>query len=337
MRISYYDMKKEFIRVFTKYGMSAENAEASATLFVNASLDGVYSHGLNRVPRLINYIKKGFVKLNTIPQKITKLNNIEQYDGICGMGDLNAQYCMKRAIDLANEYGMGLVTIRNTNHWMRGGNFGWQAAKENCIAICWTNTESCMPPWGAKDQKIGNNPLVIAIPNKDNPIVLDMAMSQFSYGKLQVTRLNNQELPVDGGFDTDGNLTKNPAEIEKTMRILPTGYWKGSGLSIVLDLLAGILSHGLSTVDIDKNKPEKTVSCYKASQIFLVINPDKFVEQNFIDKIVKDTIEYLHAAIPMEDGGNVTYPGERTLHVRNENMIKGIPVNEDIWNEVKSL
>ena len=117
---------------------------------------------------------------------------------------------MNRATEIAGENGLGLVSLNNTTHWMRGGAYGWQAAEKGYIGICWTNTETCMPAWGAKSGAIGNNPFIMAVPRKEGHVVLDMAMSQYSYGKLQVTRLKNQKLPYAGGFDQHGVLTEDP-------------------------------------------------------------------------------------------------------------------------------
>ena len=120
---------------------------------------------------------------------------------------------MDRAIELAADHGIGLVALRNANHWMRGGSYGWQAAEKGYIGICWTNSIAVMPPWGAKECRIGTNPLIVAIPS--TPITMvDMSMSMFSYGMLEVNRLAGRQLPVDGGFDDEGNLTKEPG-IEK--------------------------------------------------------------------------------------------------------------------------
>jgi 3-dehydro-L-gulonate 2-dehydrogenase len=160
-------------------------------------------------------------------------------------GILNAIYSMNRATEIAEKNGLGLVGLKNTTHWMRGGAYGWLAAEKGYIGICWTNTETCMPPWGAKSGAIGNNPFIMAVPRKDGHIVLDMAMSQYSYGKLQVTRLKNQQLPYPGGFDQDGHLTTDPGTIEESRRILPMGFWKGSGFAVLLDILSALLSGGL--------------------------------------------------------------------------------------------
>ena len=107
---------------------------------------------------------------------------------------------MNRATELAAKNGFGIVSMKNSTHWMRGGTYGWQAADKGFAAICWTNTESCMPAWGTKFECIGNNPFVMALPRERGALVLDMAMSQYSYGKLQVTRLKNKKLPYPGGF-----------------------------------------------------------------------------------------------------------------------------------------
>ncbi len=94
---------------------------------------------------------------------------------------------------LAKEHGIGCVALKNTTHWMRGGSYAWQAAQAGFIGISWTNTESCMPMWGSKVPGVGNNPFCIAIPRKSGPIVLDMAMSQYAYGKLGVYRLAGKQ------------------------------------------------------------------------------------------------------------------------------------------------
>jgi len=336
-RVSFEKMKSEITRVLIKKGFEEEKAEESAELFSKASLDGVYSHGLNRVLRLVEYIDKGWINVQGEPILINSTTFIERYNGNLGPGDLNAKFCMDRAMKLAENNMLGMVTINNTSHWMRGGNYGWQAAESGYIGMCWTNTESCMPPWGAKEQKIGNNPIILAVPNKRNPIVLDMAMSQFSYGKLQVTRLKDEELPIDGGFNEHGQLTRNPGEIENSRRILPMGYWKGSGLSFLLDLIVALLSQGNSTADLDKIKPGKRTSGYGVSQVFIAVDPYKLSGDEFTQQVVVNALDHFKKAEVDENMKEVTYPGENTLKRRKENFKKGIPVDIDIWEKVLSL
>jgi 3-dehydro-L-gulonate 2-dehydrogenase len=161
-----------------------------------------------------------------------------------------------------------------------------------------------------------------------------MAMSLYSYGKLEVTRQKGQKLPYAGGFDTNGNLTDDPAAIELTRRILPTGYWKGSSLAIVLDLLAGILSKGKTTAEIDQFGNGNSVGL---SQVFLAIDPLKIVDQTFMDESLSKTIEQLRNSTAVDEKGEILYPGERSMRTRMENLKLGIPVDKEVWEKVQNL
>ncbi|HTN21724.1 MAG TPA: 3-dehydro-L-gulonate 2-dehydrogenase [Pelobium sp.] len=323
-RISYQTLFTELERVLLSRGFIDIKAKACAEVFANNSRDGVYSHGLNRFPVFVDYIDDGFVNVNAEPTLVNSFGVIEQWDGNLGPGVLNAKFCMQRAIELAKKNGMGCVALKNTNHWMRGGAYGWQAAEANCIGINFTNTIGIMPPWGSDVASIGNNPLIIAVPHKNGHIVLDMAMAQFSYGKLQEHELKGTDLPFFGGYDEEGNLTKNPASIRKTKRPLPAGMWKGSGLAIMLDLLASILSGGQTTGAITESQKEKNIS-----QVYICLDMDLYPNAGSIaDEIL---------AYTKQGKQEVRYPGEHTLKIREENTQKGIPVDESMWEKVKSL
>ena len=202
MRLTFEEIQSEIKRAFMKYGLTEEKADVCARIHTESTYDGIYSHGTNRVARFVDYIQKGWVDVNAEPTLERDMGAIRVYNGNLGPGILNALYCADRAMELADRYGIGLVGIKNTTHWMRGGTYGKYAAEKGYAAIMWTNTEACMPPWGAREIRLGNNPFVMALPGPDGgPVVLmDMAMSQYSYGKLQVTRLAGKKLPFPGGL-----------------------------------------------------------------------------------------------------------------------------------------
>jgi len=166
MRIPFETMHREFFRILTELGFTEERARLCARIFAESSLDGIYSHGINRFPMFVDYVRRGIVRVHSTPEPVESFGSFERWDGNLGPGNLNAHQCMSRAISLAGEYGTGIVALRNTNHWMRGGTYGWQAADANCLALCFTNTLPNMPPWGALDKRVGNNPLVMAVPRK---------------------------------------------------------------------------------------------------------------------------------------------------------------------------
>ncbi|MCK3682519.1 3-dehydro-L-gulonate 2-dehydrogenase [Maribellus sp. YY47] len=329
VRVSYDEMQKEFTRILLKHNFTLEKAEKCARIFATNSLEGIYSHGVYRFPRFVDYIQKGFVTPDAEPEKVSGLGAIEQWNGNLGPGPLNAEFCTKRAMELASENGMGCVAIANTNHWMRGGTYGWQAARKGYVFIGWTNTEGNMPAWGAQDSRLGNNPLVIAMPFGDEAIVLDFAMTQFSYGKIEAAKIEGNMLPFPGGFNTKHELTQSPDEILETKRGLPIGYWKGAGLSLLLDILATVLSAGLATKDVSGKEAE-----YGVSQVFICIDLKKLHNYPAIDQTISGIIDDFKASLPIDENHDIRYPGERVIAARTENLKHGIPVEKSVWEEI---
>jgi 3-dehydro-L-gulonate 2-dehydrogenase len=330
LRIPFEDLYAALHRAMRQLGLSEDRAAHCARLFAETTRDGVYTHGLNRFPRFSETIRNGSVDVNAEPTKAAGLGAIERWDGHRGVGNLNAHASMERAIALAAQNGIGAVALANTNHWMRGGTYGWQAADQGLFAICWTNTLANLPVWGATTPTLGNNPVVIAIPRPGGHVVLDMAMSQFSYGSLSAYSKRGQPLPVDGGFDTAGNLTKDATAIEASQRALPIGYWKGSGLSLVLDMAAAMLSGGLSTHEIPLDPLRES----GISQIFIAIDPRSLASTQEINRIADGVLESLREATPVDPSKPIRYPGEQTLQLREENMRLGVPVDPEIWRQI---
>ncbi len=332
IRIQSSALNKEFFRILFACGFSEEKAAACADVFTTNSIDGVYSHGVNRFPKFIEYVKKGWVLPDAEPVKVSGLGGMEQWNGNLGPGPLNALEATNRAMALAAANGIGCVALSNTNHWMRGGLYGWKAAKEGFVFIGWSNTIANMPAWQAADNRLGNNPLVIAIPYAGEAIVLDMAMSQYSFGAIEMATLKNEQLAVPGGYDTVGNITTDPNEIMQSKKGLPVGYWKGAGLSLLLDMLAALLSGGKAVHDITRQEIEICLS-----QIFIAIDTKALSNFKSIDWLLQQIISDYHQSESVVAGEKIVYPGERVLMARKENMEKGIPVAENIWKAIKEL
>lgn len=329
IRVQYNEMYDVFLHIFRKIGFTEEKAALCAKLFTETSLDGVQSHSVLRIDFFLEYIAKGYIKIDADPECVEKIGSFERWDGHLGPGNLNAWCAVDRAVELAQESGMGCVALKNTNHWMRGGTYGWRAAEQNCIAVICTNTIPNMPTWGSLDRKIGNNPLIIAIPRKNGHIVLDMAMSQFSYGRIEKASIEHTPLECPGGYDVNGDITDDADKIMESGLPLPMGYWKGSGLAIVIDCMTAILSGGSATHDLLGPRDE-----YGPSQVFITFSLDRLGNSAFGERIAEEAMSFIHTARPMKSGGNVYYPGEKTLLTRRENLEKGILVNEEAWKNV---
>ena len=331
-RVPFQILCDEFYRVLATVGYTDERAKLCARLFAENQRDGVYSHGLNRFPGFVTGLKSKQIDFRAKPEKVESFGAIERWDGKMGVGLVNAHICMQRAVEIAEVHSIGCVGLSNTNHWMRGGAYGLQAAEAGYIGICWTNTTRLMPPWGSAEKKIGNNPLAIAIPRDEGHILLDMAMSQYSNGKLEVLRLQDKQLPLPGGYDTKGDLTVEPAEILDSQRALPIGYWKGSGLALVLDTMASVISGGQATHQIGKQKSE-----YAVSQVFIAINATGMMGQNVLNETVEAIINDFHTATPLDENENVRYPGEGMLRTRQESLEKGVLVDAAQWQALLEM
>jgi len=332
IRIPFEEMKQVFQRALVKVGFPSERAGQLADIFAQNSLDGVASHGWNRFPIFMGHIAQGYIHLDAEPEKVAGFGAWEQWDGKLGPGPLNALAATKRAMELAREHGIGCVAIGNTNHWMRGGTYGQFAAQAGFVLLCWTNAVATMPPYGSRDIRLGNNPLVVAVPRREGPVVLDIAMSQFAFGKLEVARRRGEKLPVPGGFDASGQPTRDAAVIMEEGRALPIGYWKGSGLALMLDMTAALFSGGQATYQITQSKAERSVS-----QVFIAFDIAKPSGAASVETVVENILADLHVAQPNAPDAEVLFPGERVLKARQKNLADGIPVDETVWQEVLKL
>jgi 3-dehydro-L-gulonate 2-dehydrogenase len=171
-----------------------------------------------------------------------------------------------------------------------------------------------------------------------------MAMSQFSYGALASYQMRGEMLPVDGGFDLEGKLTRDPGAIEASNRPLPIGFWKGSGLALMLDLLATLLSGGRASYQIEPIPERET----RVSQVFIAMDPscldspseskaDSESDSTTAAAQVADQIIAHFQTSPLSGGECVRYPGYRVLQIRKENLANGIPVDPSVWHQLQSL
>ena len=331
-RISVDRLVAQLTALFVREGVSEPRARRVAELYAQASADGVYSHGANFIPSLLEWLREKLIAdPENPPERVSSFGAFERYDGRRGFGSLNAEFCIDRAMALADGHGMGAVALRNTGHWGRPGNYGWRAAEHGYLAICWTNTWPVLPPWEGRVNAIGNNPLVFAVPGENGEhLVLDMAMSQFSYGALASYAKRGQPLPVPGGYDSAGHLTEDAGAIEASQRALPIGYWKGSGLALVLDMIGAMLSGGLATHQLGLEPLREAGQ----SQVFLAVDPSNLGTAEELSRVADGILDYLRHAKPVDPTQPIRYPGEQTLLVREENMRLGVPVDPDIWSDL---
>ena len=217
-----------------------DRAQACSHLFTTTTCDGVYTHGVARFPRFVAYIHSGLVKPRAEPTLVAGFGAMERWDGNLGPGNLNAWACMERAIKLSRQHGIGFVALRNTNHWMRAGTYGWQAAEAGLIGICWTNTMPNMPAWGGWMRASATIRSSLPSPAK-GPVVARHGGFAILLRRHRGYKLRGELLPVDGGFDRKATSPAIPQPLRsrfaRCRRLL-----EGLGPSVVLDMVAAMTS-----------------------------------------------------------------------------------------------
>ncbi|MEE6282301.1 Ldh family oxidoreductase [Georgenia sp. MJ170] len=313
-----------------RLGITGERGDLCARLFVEATRDGVYSHGVERFATFARNVNDGLVDVTARPERVSGGAAIERWDGQRGPGNLNAWFAMDRAIVLAREHGMGAVALGNSNHWMRGGSYGWQAVEAGMAAMCWSNT---LPNTSGAGEPpvVGNNPFVIGLPRAAGPLVLDMALSQFSVGVMGGYAQRGERLPVPGGFDAAGGLTDDAAEIVSGGFGAAIGHWKGFALAVALDAWAAMLSGGRATHQLGDDPAKESGQ----TQFFLAVDPAAVSGPAESEAMLDGVVAALKAA-PGVDGREMRYPGEGTVRTREENLHKGLPIRLDTWDALRA-
>lgn len=327
MYVSYDEAVAKMEKALVRY-LPQEHAHHFAEIFAGNSLDGVYSHGMNRFARYLSDMDKGLCdRTITEAERVSGFGGLEVWDAHFGVGPLIAEQMANRAIELAKAHGVACIALRNNSHWLRAGRYGLMMADAGMMGICFTNTSMNLVAYGAKESSTGNNPITFAIPREKGSLVMDMAVSQYAFGKLEIMAQEGRMLDTACGYDSEGNLTADPREITKSGMMMPMALWKGSALSIMMDLMAASLSMGRPSHVIGAPaKGEKGMS-----QIYICMNPAAVVDMAAMDEQIEGTLAFLGGLEPKEGSSGVHAPGENLEATRALNRERGIPVTEQTW------
>ena len=229
--------------IFEKVGVCPEQAQIIAQTLLEAEQRGVHSHGVVCVTRYVDLIQKGFMKANMEHEVLRSAPAVEVWDGKRSNGQVLGYYAMKRAMEKAKSCGVGMVGVKSTNHFGAGAYYAQMAQKEGMIGIALSTGSPTMAPWGGAEKAIGNNPLAIAVPTREEiPPVLDMAQSVVANGKItNMMKQGIKEIPEGWALDKEGMPT---TKMEDFYSVTPLGAYKGFGMSFMVDVLSGLLIGG---------------------------------------------------------------------------------------------
>jgi LDH2 family malate/lactate/ureidoglycolate dehydrogenase len=320
--------------VFEKLGVPAEDAVMTTDTLIHADLMGIDSHGLNRVTNQ-NYfggLQSGTVNAKAAPEIVHEAAATATIDGQNGLGPVASTVGMRMAIAKAKETGAGFVSIRGSNHYGAAGHYSMMALPHDMIGFSMTVGGLGVSVTGGRGRRIGINPLSVAAPAGDQmPFILDIATSVVAAGKLELARMKQVEVPTGWIVDKDGQSTNDPNEFWKGGAILPlggaleTGGYKGYGLSVMIDILAGVLSGGGFAGELRENV-KSGGTCHFQGALAI----DAFGGVATFKAIMDRMIAYLKATEASEGSSGVLVHGEKEILAERERLAKGIPYHRDV-------
>jgi len=321
---------------FLKCGLSGDDAVLMTDTLISSELRGVSSHGVIRLPfycqRLLDKGSNPDPKLRIIAEKPAMIH----VDGDNGLGQIISIRTMKMVIERAKNQGLCFAGVRNSCHFGMAAFYSMMAIREEMIGIAGSNTAPVMAPWGGGKSAIGNNPLAIAVPTgREYPIVLDMAMSVVSGGKVRLEAVKGGKIPKNWILDAKGRPTDNPADLVPHGTLLPMGY-KGFGLAIIIEILSGVLtqSNVLSEVDLWF---EKTSTPVNLGHFFMALNIRGFMNPAYFKDRMNQMIDELKRSPLMEGSTGIFMPGEMEFASEQSYLKDGIPIDKEVLKKLDSF
>ncbi|WP_373893548.1 Ldh family oxidoreductase [Virgibacillus natechei] len=317
-------------------GVPEKESNIITDVMLEADLREIHSHGVLRLPVYIQRLKKKLVKNKAIITNANETDAILQMNGNNSIGQIVAYQAIENSMLKAEGTGIGLVSVKNSNHFGIASYYSLMAAENNMIGIVLSNTAPLMPAVGGTDKVIGNNPISIASPLKDEyKIVLDMAISNTAFGKILDAKEKGENIPKDWGVNEKGLPTTDPNEILNGGLLSPVGGAKGFGLAFMIEILTGVLSGGKyskmipSMYDMTQNQ--------SISYFMLTIDVKQLLSLDLYYESLDQLISYVKKSKKSANTEEIFLPGEIEFRKAKNNRTKGITINLQTYNNLKEL
>ena len=316
---------KSFVEaILVANGTPPENAPIIANGLVGADLRGVDSHGINRIPSYMERIRQGVLDAKATPVTTQITPVVAQVDGRNGFGFVAAHAGMARAIAIAQEFGIGLVTVKHSNHFGMSAWVVQQALDAGLMSLVFTNSSPALPVWGGREKLMGVSPIACGAPagRRGGAFILDMAPSIAARGKIYKAARRGEKIPSDWALDGQGKSTDDPNRaLEGVM--LPMGGPKGSALAIMMDVFSGVFSGSAFAGHV--TNPYDPSREADVGHFIVAMKPDLFVDlEDF-----KSRMDYLYQRVVRSDKmagvDRIYFPGEIEQITYEQRLKTGIP------------
>lgn len=344
-KIPFVQMNQFCRSVFVSYGFTEEQAEAITDVLLTADLFGIESHGVQRMVRYHDEITRGMVDVKAKPDILYETDLSAVLDANKAMGQLTSIKAMSLAIGKADQFGIGLVTVRNSNHYGIAGYYAKMACDHDLIGISMTNTEAIMVPTFGRQAMLGTNPIALAMPADPIPFLFDAATTVVPRGKIEIYRKMNERLPVGWAVDANGTVTQDAALVldhiikKKGGGILPIGGvgetlggHKGYGLALICELMTGIMAGGPTANHLSSLSAKADLS-----HCFIAVNYGLFGEKKERKDRFSQYLQELRASAKAVGCERIYTHGEKEFENSKRIRVEGIPVNEKTYDELRKI
>jgi len=314
-------------------GCSEGEARAVARRLVDSNLVGHDSHGVLRVGKYLEWVRDGTLQPNASPTIVFDSDTIAILDGNRGFGQVIGEFATKFGIGKAVQKGIAMIGLRNCGHLGRLGDWAEMAADAGCVSLHFLNTSGAqrVAPFGGSDRRLSTNPLAIGVPLRDDdPAILDITTSMVAEGKLMVALNKGEQVPEGWIVDKKGKPTTDPRDFYAGGALLTIGAHKGSGLSILTDLLAGALTTGRSSDPDDAILRNNMLSIFIAPAVYDTAEGD---EGGVLGE-AKRFVDYVRASPPASKGQPVLGPGDAERKIRATRRAHGVPIDDKTWSDL---
>jgi LDH2 family malate/lactate/ureidoglycolate dehydrogenase len=322
--------------VFSKVGCDESGARDMASCLVQTNLWGIDSHGVLRVSKYLDRLRSGGMNGSPRLSTLKADMGLEVLDADNGSGYVAGKAAMTRAIELASEQAIAAVGIINSNHCGATSLYARMAIEHDMIGIAMSNVAPNMVMTGGSSPITGNNPIAVAVPTfSDFPFVLDISLSAVAGGKLLVAAKNGEEIPLGWATDSDGRPTTDP-KVGFDGFLLPVGGHKGFGLSLLVDILCGLITggsfqHQLKSMYRYPNDPSNT------AHLMIVINPMVIIGKEQMKERMADFTSTIKASPMWDPNDEMLLPGELEFRKEQERRRDGIPIPIRLYEELATI
>lgn len=348
MLISQSSLRKFTENIFTAMGCSSEHAKLAADVLLKSDLRGIDSHGVARLNGYVRLWEKK--RINTSPdiKIVHETPTTATVDGDAGLGLIVAPFAMQVAINKAEQFGSGWVSVRNSNHFGIAGYHALMAVEKDMIGFAMTNASPLVSPTYSSERLLGTNPMCYAFPaGKYPPVIVDMATSAAANGKLEIAQRLGKQVPEGWIQDKQGNNTTDPHALKTGGALLPLGSdaehgsHKGFGLSATVDILSAVLSGAnygpwvppfVAFLDPPTDPVGSGIGHFVGA-----MRVDGFRPVDEFKSHLDNWIERFKSSATIDSDQKVIIPGEPETEAEADRRINGIPLVDSVVKDLNEL